>query len=211
MSGREVDARVPRPTILLNTCALINLLASGEIESILGASASEIMIYAAVEKESLYLRSNDPNDTSLAPIQLDAFIRAGVFNVCDIDGEAEEILYVDYASQLDDSEAMSLAIANARGYVLATDDRKARRIFLESVGAKNRLISTSDLIRRWAGRKAVSTARLKSVLLSVQRQANFIPTRSDANFAWWRDASRWQSVLVRRAGFSRKFSLKTSG
>lgn len=180
---------MPRPTILLDTCALINLLASSEIESILSASASEIMICAAVEKESLYLRSDDPNDTSLAPIQIDGFMRAGVFSICDIDGGAEETLYVDYASQLDDGEAMSLAIANARDYRLATDDRKARRIYLESVRAKNRLISTSDLIRRWAERKAVSAIRLKSVLLSIQRRANFVPTRSDANFAWWRDAS----------------------
>ncbi len=189
MSQREVDARVSRPTILLDACALINLLASGEIESILSATASEIMICAAVQKESLYLRSDDPHDQLPEPIHLDDFLRAGVFSVCDMEGEKEETLYVDYASQLDDGEAMSLAIANARGYSLATDDRKARRIFLESVGAKNRLISTSDLIRRWAERKSVSAIRLKSVLLSIQRRANFLLARSDTNFVWWRDAS----------------------
>jgi predicted nucleic acid-binding protein len=176
--------------ILLDACALINLLASGEIEPILSAAASEIMICAAVEKESIYLRSDDPSDPSPALIRLDGFIRAGVFSVCDIEGEAEETLYVDYAGQLDDGEAMSLAIANARGFILATDDRKARRVFLESVRAKKRLLSTSDLIRRWAERKAVSRARIKSVLSSIQQRANFIPARSDANFAWWRDASR---------------------
>ena len=174
--------------VLLDACVLINLLASGEIEAILRVTEQEFKICTAVEKESFYLRADDPQEQSFDSVQLDPLVKSGVLSVCAIESEVEGTLYVDYASQLDDGEAMSIAIAEARGYLLATDDRKARRIFLESTAAPGRLISTSDLVRSWAERQAISLDKLKAILLSIQHRASFIPPRSDAHLQWWRDS-----------------------
>jgi predicted nucleic acid-binding protein len=174
---------------ILDACVLINLLASGEIEGILRASALDSLICTAVEGESIYLRTEDPKVT-LEPIDLRPLIDSGLLTVCHIEGSNEAELYVDYASALDDGEAMSLAIALSRGFDLATDERKARRLFLESGAEPQRLISTSELIRRWAEAESVPTQGLKAVLLQVEKRARYQPSVSDSNYQWWVDAIR---------------------
>lgn len=176
------------PTIILDACVLINLLASEEAEDILRSTGKECRICVVVENESFYLRPDDPQEDSFESVKLDSLIKSGVLSLCDVEGAQEATLYVDYASQLGDGEAMSLAIAESRGYILATDDRKARRIFLESVGDSGRLTSTSELVRNWADSQSVPPAKLKSVLLSIQHRANFFPPRKDPNFTWWNNA-----------------------
>lgn len=176
------------PTIILDACVLINLLASEEAEGILRSTGKECRICVVVEKESFYLRPDDPQEESFDSVRLDTFIKSGVLSLCDIEGGHEAALYVDYASRMDDGEAMSLAIAESRGYILATDDRKARRIFLESVSDSNRLTSTSELVRNWVDSQSVPPARLKAVLMSIQHRANFFPPRKDPNFTWWNNA-----------------------
>src|SRR2546423_1784168 len=102
--GRELEVTAPRSQIL-DACVLINLLASGEIEAVLGAAARASFVCVAVEKEALYLRTDDPS-SPLELIRLTPHIEAGLLTVCDIEGDEEARLYVDYASALDDGEAM---------------------------------------------------------------------------------------------------------
>ncbi|MBL8190838.1 MAG: PIN domain-containing protein [Acidobacteria bacterium] len=176
-------------TIILDSCVLINLIASEETEEILRSTGKDCRICVIVEKESFYLRPDDPEEELFDLIKLDPFIKSGILSLCNIEGSQEAALYVDYASRLGDGEAMSLAIAESRGYVLATDDRKARRIFLESGNDSINLTSTSELVRNWADSKLVSPAKLKSVLVNIQHRAHFFPPRKDPNFTWWVSAS----------------------
>lgn len=178
-----------QPTIILDSCVLINLIAGEEAEAILHSTKKECRICVVVEKESFYLRPNDPQEELFDSIKLEPLISAGILTICDIEGIREATLYVNYAGQLDDGEAMSLAIAESRGYILATDDRKARRIFLEAVGDSKRLISTSDLVRNWAETQSISSAKLRAVLNRIRDRANFFPPRKDPNNVWWNNAS----------------------
>src|SRR5207253_9741345 len=91
---------------------------------------------------------------------------------------AAEGLYVEYARQLDDGEAMSLALVRSHGFVLATDDRKARRV-LAATANNARLISTAGILRQWAERQQVSRERLRDTLRSVTTRAKFIPPTGD--------------------------------
>ena len=175
-------------TVLVDTCTLINLLATGELEAITGSMGSRFAICSAVLKETIYLRpenAGDPPDSiNIAPL-----IRSGVLGVCSLESEEEELLYIDYASQLDDGEAMSLATARRRGFILATDDRKAERLFLEAVGDTARLISTSDIVRNWPDSGQVSAEKLSTIVHRIVQRARFAPSHSDPNIRWWRDAS----------------------
>lgn len=176
-------------TQILDACVLINLLASGEIEGILRIAARDTLICSVVEGESIYLRTEDPN----APrelIDLSPLIESGLLTVCYIEGAREAELYVDYASVLDDGEAMSLAIALSRGFVLATDERKARRLFLEAAADPQRLTSTSELVRLWAEAESVEAVRLKTSLIQIEKRARYQPPANDANYLWWIDATR---------------------
>jgi predicted nucleic acid-binding protein len=174
---------------ILDACVLINLLASGEIEGVLGAAARQSLICSAVERESIYLRTDDPH-APLELIRLDPLVDSGLLKVCRVEGDEEAQLYVDYASKLDDGEAMSVAIALSRGFVLATDERKARRLFLEAAGDQRRLTSTPELVRLWAEAEHIPAPRLKESLLRIEARARYQPPASDANYQWWFKASR---------------------
>lgn len=133
------------------------------------------------------MRSDNTEDQSSTLANFDSLLQSGLLTICKLENEREEELYVDYSSQLGDGEAMSIAIAQSRGYILATDDRKARRIFLEAVPKPDSLFSTSDLIRSWAESNLIPPDQLKIALLNIQHRANFIPRRIDPNFQWWID------------------------
>jgi predicted nucleic acid-binding protein len=171
--------------VLLDTCVLLNLLATGKIESILGALSKRWLVCAAVEKESLYLRTEDPNNP-LQPVSLAPLLSAKLLEICDIENADEAQLYVNYSARLDDGEAMSVALAVARGYHLATDERKARRIFLET-GAAPQLSGTSNIIKEWTEIEKISRERAKSVLLAGVHKARFLPSASNENLQWWNE------------------------
>jgi len=173
---------------ILDACVLINLLASDETEGILRAAARESFICSAVEGESIYLRTDDAS-APIERINLRPLIDSGLLTVCGVDGDKEVELYVDYASVLSDGEAMSLAIALSRDFLLITDEKKARRLFLEAAGKPMRLASTSTLIRNWA-EKNISVETLRQVLSNVERRARYQPPPTDENYGWWLDASR---------------------
>ncbi len=177
----------PPRILLIDTCVLINLLASGEIKPILKVAAQQSLLCSVVENESIYLRADDPQD-GLEKVNLQPLIEDGGLTVCDIETLEEEQLYVNYASVLDDGEAMSLAIALARGWNLATDERKARRLFLEAANNADLLTTTSTLIRGWAEAKKIISTRLKSVLLQIENRARYRPPIWDVNRQWWIDS-----------------------
>ena len=179
----------PQRAQILDACVLINLLASGEAGGVLRAAALESFICSAVEGESIYLRTEDAK-APLEPIELRPLTESGLLTACRIEGAQESGLYVHYASALDDGEAMSLAIAVSRGLILATDERKARRLLSEATADPLRLTSTSELLRRWAEAEAVPPGRLKAALLSVERRARFQPRAGDPHHQWWADSCR---------------------
>jgi predicted nucleic acid-binding protein len=174
---------------ILDACVLINLLASGEIEGILRVAARDSLICSAVEQESIYLRTGDPH-TPLELIELKPLIDSGLLTICRIESDHEAQLYVDYASALDDGEAMSLAIALTRDLVLATDERKARRLFSEAAGDQERLTSTSALVRHWAEAERIPADRVKTALTRIEERARYQPPTTDENYQWWIGASR---------------------
>jgi predicted nucleic acid-binding protein len=176
-------------TALLDTCVLINLLASGECEAILRSSNRRWLICSVVERESIYLRTDDPN-VPLELINLEPLISSGVISVCDVETEEESRLYVNYSSMLDDGEAMSLALALARGHQLATDERKAKRLFLEAVSSTDELIGTSQILREWVEGHSIEKIRAKEVLVQIANRARFFPPSSDVYYQWWSDICR---------------------
>ena len=130
-----------------------------------------------VESDNSARAINEPE-----PVRLDPLLTSGVLTICGIEGTAQEELYVKYALELDDGEAMSLAIAQARNFALATDERKARRVIRES-RLQVRVISTPEVIRAWARGKA--RAELATVLRTIEARARFRPSSADPLEAWW--------------------------
>ena len=144
------------------------------------------MICVLVKNESLYLRKEEDINENES-VDIDDLINQGVIQICDCETAEEQELFVNLAASLDDGEAMSLAIALSRNWQLATDDKKARRIFKENNLNNDFLISTTDLIKVWAESQNIADDIIKSILLKVARKASFRPPKSDINLQWWND------------------------
>jgi len=171
------------PVVILDACVLINVLASGRAQEILTGSGYSFGFCAVASKESA-VDANAPREA----VELDPFVKSKCLTVYGLSGDAEQTLYVDYAADLDDGEAMTLALGFSRGYTVATDDRKARCIFLAYTGDATRLLSTPQILRRWSQSARLTAGELKRLLLESFHRGRFSPRSDDVEFAWWSKA-----------------------
>lgn len=170
---------------IVDACCLINLYATGRVTKIVAASPAEFHISKQVRAEALTIRgldSNDPSKLVQVPIDLDKAIREGVLRECCLEQKAEYESFVRFASHLDDGEASCLAIAEQRGWTVATDDRKAIRIAGE---ANISVVTTPELIRHWIQFENPSAAEVANLLRHIEIFAKFRPHRSSPFYPWW--------------------------
>lgn len=169
---------------IIDTCCLLNLFASGEPRAILhhfgGVHVSEL-----VQGEAMWIREYDnESPPQLIPKQIDLTecIDGGAIAICRLEQEQEYELFIQFAQQLDDGEASVLAIAKVRGWIVATDDRKARRVATEQSIST---ISTSEMIHAWTASEKVSDQQVGELLRNIQQFGRFVPRRSDPLYEWW--------------------------
>jgi predicted nucleic acid-binding protein len=175
--------------IILDTSVALNLLATGASLAVLESLEVNCFVCSAVVDETIYIRSDDPAQpreaVSREAVSMDPWLQSGAVDVVSPDTRLEEELYVQFAVDLDDGEAMSLAICRARGYALATDDRKARRIAGQLASPIVQLLSTSQILHRWAKRTGAAPVELKRILSAVELRARFTPPHDDPLREWW--------------------------
>jgi hypothetical protein len=174
------------PAVLLDACGTLNLYASGHFVPILTTLRHEWYLPTAVERESQQYRQPDPSDADkliVVPIDLAPAISGGVLSRCDCESEEETALYVELAARIgDDGESMGLAIAKCRGWSVLTDDKKARRIAKE-LGIT--VLGTTGVMKQWSEITKPTATELASVLLAIQRFANYVPGSGADQYAWW--------------------------
>jgi predicted nucleic acid-binding protein len=168
---------------IVDACCFINLYATGDFHGFLAGSKWSWHIAEAALAESLYIRvTTDDGDERREPIVAKSYIDAGLITIVDVQSAEEIELYVRLAGSLDDAEAMALSLAKSRNWILATDDRKARR-FAEDFEIA--VIGTPELIEKWAKRERMARSKVRELLVNVQRGARFFPPQDSPAFAWW--------------------------
>lgn len=170
--------------ILLDTSVTLNLLATGVGLAVLESLEVSCFVCSAVIAETLYIRSEDPTQPRES-VSIDPRLQSDAVQTVGPDSLLEEELYVQFAADLDDGEAMSLAICRSRGYALATDDRKARRIAGQLPLPAVPLVSTSQIAHHWAGKTGASQDELRHLLAAIELRARFIPPHDDPLREWW--------------------------
>jgi predicted nucleic acid-binding protein len=83
-----------------------------------------------------------------------------------------------------DGEAMCLAIAEQRGWIVATDDRKAIRVAQQ---AGMTVVSCPALVRAWADANGPDQSTLHKVLQNIEALAQFKPNPTMPEYQWWVD------------------------
>jgi predicted nucleic acid-binding protein len=168
--------------IIQDACVLINLLASGRFEDIANGCGFRFAIASVVAHEALFLHNAHSGER--VRIDLQQIIDREILEMLAAESEAEKLRYIEIALDLDDGEAESVAIAEARGFALATDDKKARNI-IQRRGLKIELWSTCELLRYWQGKSSISDDDLGSVLANISARAKYRPKFGHPDFEWW--------------------------
>jgi len=138
-----------------------------------------------VQAEAKYIRKRDPeNPAKLIKSELDLapLFVAGALHACDLTDGAEKEMFIEAAAELDDGEAACLAIAKCRSWLLATDERPTERL-AKKYGVT--IITTPEIMKRWADCTRASKARLARALRNVQAFANYVPRKSLPLHGWW--------------------------
>jgi len=171
---------------VIDACCLIDLLVSGHMEAILRASKFAWRIPTAIRSEIQYIRQHDPIEVGTfikVPVDLTSQLRSGLLSLCEPENTSEERRFVQYAAQFrTDGEAMFLAIAESRGWPVATDDRKAIRVAQQ---AGLTVISCPELVKAWFDATKPDSAALVQLLTDIQTLAQFRPNATMPQAAWW--------------------------
>jgi len=169
--------------VAIYASTLLNLFATREIESILRSMPVQKFVCSVAASEVLYLRHEEADHVPEL-ISINPLVEHGLLTLTSPESPEEEALFVQFAAKIDDGEAMSLALCVSRGYALATDDRKARRI-AASVAEPIPLVATSELLFHWAQSNNISPERIREVLAAVELRARFRPWPEYPLREWW--------------------------
>ena len=174
------------PSADIDACCLIDLLSSGHAEAILQACGFTWHLPVAVQSEVLYIRQPDPAQAGklvLVKVDLSPLIDGGTLSLCQPDNNQEKDRFTQYATQFrSDEEAMCIALAESRGWTIATDDRKAIRVSKE---AGMTLLSCPQIMRTWSDAQTPEKAVLVKALQDVELYAQFRPNQSLPEHDWW--------------------------
>ena len=171
------------PNAIIDACCFINIYAAGELRGFLKDSAWGWHIPSAALAESLFIRSvSDEDDEKREPIDAQPYFDEGLLTFVDVGSTDEAELYVRLAGDLDDGEAMALAIAKQRGWTLATDDSKAKR-FADDLDVL--VITTPELMQRWAKASKMRPPKLRTLLRNIESGARFAPAEDAPGYEWW--------------------------
>jgi len=187
IASREVPA-FPRP-VVLDACVLLNLYATGHIAAIIDSFPGHALVSTQVLNEVLHpynTPKREHTSAGRASIQLEPLIVAGALDVISLDSEREHSVFVTLARHLGDGEAASGALALTRSAPVATDDRKAIRVFAEYVPPIP-TVGTVQLLQAWETRANVERTAMRIALCSVRLQARFEPANGTEGKRWWCD------------------------
>lgn len=131
----------------------------------------------------MFLRVFDEHgEPGREPIDLERFIEREVLQVVVPESDDELAVYVAFARDLDDGEAMALGLAASRGWILATDHRRAQ-ILAGSVSVE--VLGTPELVRRWVDAEAPEPQVVSETLLRIKQCARYLPAVRSPLFDWW--------------------------
>lgn len=173
-----------KPEALIDTCCIINLCAIQRSPSELFAEFPfDWKIAKTVAQEEVSIRPHaSAARHERQKIDLRPCFNSGVFDLCAADSPEETALYVQLATEIDDGEAMSLAIASSRGWSLATDDVPARAA---AAKLKVKTYCTPQLLRMWVEANKVSVVEVAAVIERIEQLARYVPRKTLPEARWW--------------------------
>ena len=177
----------PSECLVLDASCLLNLYATGRLREITLAVGGQIEVADYVlEREAIYTWQTDSTGTheEAVPVDLTPLVEEGIIRVVRLEHSGEQETFVALAALVDDGEAATAALALHRGCAVATDDRKARRVFGEFMPDVP-LVSTLELMKLWADESQIPRDELRAAMDAMRDSASYAPGSRDPLFDWW--------------------------
>lgn len=171
------------PDTLIDTCCLVNFCAVDDPERILPQIPVTWYLARSVEREEVSVRPRpDATRGERRRIDLSPCISAGILRRCELESDQERELFVALTMEVDDGEAMPLAIAHFRKWSIATDDaaavRVARRLNVHT-------LSTPELLHLWADHNEATPKEISEAIRRIEVLARFVPPATLSGTDWW--------------------------
>ena len=173
--------------LVLDASCLLNLYATGRLREIALAVGGRIEVADYVmEREAIYTWQTDSTGAreEAVPVDLAPLVTEGILQVVRLEHPDDQATFVVLAALVDDGEAATGALALRRGCSVATDDRKARRVFGEFMPDVP-LVSTLELMKLWADSSQVPRDDLRVAMDAMRNSASYVPSNRAPLFEWW--------------------------
>ncbi|HLJ35892.1 MAG TPA: hypothetical protein VKU38_19700 [Ktedonobacteraceae bacterium] len=173
--------------VILDACCIINLYASGHMDSILRSITSSVTVAAYVrDEEAIRIYSGaDEQTKKYELIDLEPFIACNLLTIVSPETETENNTFLNFAATLGGGEAITGAIALHRNWSIGSDDRKAIAFFARNV-PHLQLISTLELIKHWVDTSDVPFSLVQEALYNMRTRARYAPIANHKLFGWWK-------------------------
>lgn len=168
---------------ILDACCALNLSATGRVDQILRDLPYRFHIGRRARGEALWL--SVPGSAERETVDLQPLMDANLLVEEQPSTDEKEALYVTLAASLAGGEAEAAALAIRRGYILATDERKARnRIRRDHPSV--RLLTTQELLHEWQHVCGASDAEAAAVIRRISERASYRVYSGAPLVDWWR-------------------------
>jgi predicted nucleic acid-binding protein len=169
----------------LDSCSLLNLFASGQLERIATDLDLRFHVIPKVypdESRFIVARAGLIR-THQVPVNLERAIEAGLV-ICAPDlNDAEKVFFIQYAAVVDDGEAATFAAAVSRGLGVITDDRGARKKF-DLLAPQVIKFTSVGLVRQWVEAQNIDNDTAQEVLVNIQICGGYTIGRNEPEIAW---------------------------
>lgn len=174
------------PERIIDCCTLLNLYAGWGGLTELAEFDVSWCISKSVSKESEYVREYDTTSGKIItiPLGMDGAVKAGLLSIIAAESEQERTDYVEFATELDDGEAESLALAKNRQLILVTDDQKSLHV-ARRPDVNVEPLTTVSVLQEWEKMNRTNSKRLKVVVNRIRDLARFHPPPGTPDRAWW--------------------------
>lgn len=166
---------------LLDACVVINLEASGMMREILLAMPGPVAIVDRVLAETRYDLRAGTRGNPIERVALNTSISDETISVLSPNNDDELMTFIDFAAELDDGEAMTLALAIHRTHTVVTDDRKAIRL----LAGRCPLLTTPHLIKTWTEHDQPALTVTRTTMMNIRDYGRYAPPVSHPLRPWW--------------------------
>lgn len=174
------------PGLVWDACTLINLAATGRAEDVLRSMGCPCYVVQKVREDEVISLRPMPDENPLVKRHLldlsPLLVNDALQDVALTDEEQE--MFVDLAVDLDDGEAMTLAVACHRSLWMVTDERKVIRLAAQ-LPVPVTILTTPMWLKHWADARNVASEVLDEVQVQVETRARYHPHTTDSLYNWW--------------------------